>query len=376
MVNQDRLVEEFLELVQIDSESGNESQVVRVLKEKLETLGLEVAEDESKAQTGLGAGNLIATLRGSVGATDTVMFATHVDTVPPGNGVKPVINGDIIETDKTTVLGADDKAGVAVLLEAIRVLKASGAAHGDVEFVFTVGEEIGLVGAKALDGSVLKSKYGVALDSGGPVGEVIVASPDMADITAKIHGVASHAGVAPENGISAIEIAAHAISKMKLGRLDEELTANIGTIKGGSATNVVCEYVELVGEARAITLSKLEAQLAAMSHAIEETAKAFGGRADIEVDIDHVGYKLEESDEVVDIVKRAIANVGRTPDLVASGGGSDANVFTKQHNIPTVNLGVGYQDIHSTDEKMPISELTKLTELVIEIIQLIAGKHK
>jgi len=374
MVKQERLVEEFLELVQIDSESGNESEIVGVLRAKLEALGLEVVEDDSKSVTGLGAGNLIATLRGDVSSVDTILFSVHVDTVPPGNGVKPVVNGDIIETDKKTVLGADDKAGVAALLEAIRVLKETDAKHGDIEFVFTVGEEIGLVGAKALDGSVLKSKYGVALDSGGPVGEVIVASPDMAHLSAKVHGVASHAGVAPENGISAIEIAAHAIAKMKLGRLDAETTANVGTIKGGNATNIVCDYVEIEAEARSITPSKLKAQMQSMSQAIEETAKQFGGRAEIELKYDSVGYKLEESDKIVDIAKRALVSVGRTPDLKPTGGGSDANIFTKQHNIPTVNLGVGYQDIHSVNEKMPIPELLKITETVVEIVNIAAKK--
>ena len=371
MVNKDRLVKEFLELIQIDSESKNEAEIARVLTEKLEALGLEVREDDTKEQTGLGSGNLIAKLKGTVAAADPILFSCHFDTVTPGNGIKPVINGDIIESDKTTILGADDKAGIAALLEGIRLLKENDIAHGDIEFVLTGGEEIGLVGASAVDKKALAAKYGFALDSGGPVGEVIVASPDHAKINAKIHGVAAHAGVAPEAGVSAIEIAAKAITMMPLGRLDEELTANIGVIKGGDRTNIVCDLVELNGEARAITFSKLENQMKAMREALEGAAEERGCTVDVEVNYERVGYKLEETDRVVEVAKAAIVKVGREPELKATGGGSDANIFTIG-GIPTANLGVGYLDIHSKDEKMSISELVKLTELVVALIQTVA----
>ena len=371
MINKDRVVNEFLELVQIDSESKNEAQIAKVLKEKLEALGLDVVEDNTKEKTGLGSGNLIATLKGTVAKATPILFSCHFDTVTPGNGVKPVINGDIIETDKTTILGADDKAGIAALLEGIRVLKESGASHGNVEFVLTAGEEIGLVGAVALDKSALTAKYGFALDSGGSVGEIIVASPDHAKIKAKVNGIAAHAGVAPETGVSAIEIAAKAITNMPLGRMDEELTANIGIISGGERTNIVCDLVELTGEARAITFSKLENQMKQMSEALENAATERGCSVDIEVRYERVGYKLEETDTVVQVAKKAIQNVGRTPELKATGGGSDANIFTI-NGIPVANLGVGYLDIHSKDEKMPIPELLKLSELVVELIKVAA----
>jgi len=371
MVNQERVVAEFLELVQIDSESKNEAEIAKVLKKKFEALGLDVTEDNTKEQTGLGSGNLIARLKGTVEAADPILFSCHFDTVTPGNGIKPIINGDMIETDKTTILGADDKAGIAALLEGIRLLKEGNIAHGDVEFVLTAGEEIGLIGASAVDKSVLKAKYGFALDSGGAVGEIIVASPDHAKIKAKVNGIAAHAGVAPEDGVSAIEIAAKAITNMPLGRLDEELTANIGIISGGERTNIVCDLVELTGEARAITFSKLENQMKVMREALENAAAERGCTVDIEVSYERVGYQLEETDPVVKVAKAAIENVGRTPELRATGGGSDANIFTIA-GIPTANLGVGYLDIHSKDEKMPISELAKLSELVVALIKTVA----
>ena len=373
MVNQNRLVEEFLELVQIDSESNNEAEIASVLKAKFEALGLDVTEDDTKESTGLGSGNLIARLKGTAQSADPILFSCHMDTVTPGNGVKPVINGDIIETDKTTILGADDKAGIAALLEGIRLLKEGNIVHGDVEFVITPGEEVGLLGASAVDMESLNAKYGFALDSGGPVGEIIVASPDHAKISAKVHGVAAHAGVAPEAGVSAIEIAAKAITNMPLGRLDEELTANIGVINGGVRTNIVCDLVEITGEARAITFSKLENQMKLMSEALEEATAERGGTVDIEVSYERVGYKLTETDRVIEVAKAAVMKVGREPNFQATGGGSDANIFTTVGGIPTANLGCGYLDIHSKDEKMPISELVKLTELVVEIVKVVAG---
>ena len=371
MVNKDRLVEEFLELVQINSESKNEAEIAAVLKSKFEDLGLDVTEDDTKEKTGLGSGNLIARLEGTVQSADPILFCCHLDTVTPGNGVKPVINGDFIETDKTTILGADDKAGIAAILEGVRLLKEGDIAHGDVEIVLTPGEEIGLLGAMAMDKESLNAKYGFVLDSGGTVGEIIVASPDIAKIHAKVHGVAAHAGVAPEKGVSAIEIAARAITNMPLGRLDEELTANIGVISGGERTNIVCDLVEITGEARAITFSKLENQMKIMSDALEDAAARRGCKVDIEVSYDRIGYKLNETDRVVKIAKEAIKKVDREPYFQATGGGSDANIFTI-NGIPTANLGVGYLDIHSKNEKMPISELVKLTELVVEIVKTVA----
>jgi len=371
MINQNRVVEEFIELVKIDSESKNEAEIARVLKKKLEDLGLDVVEDDTKETTGLGSGNLIAKLSATKASGDTILFSCHFDTVTPGIGIEPIINGDIIETNKSTILGADDKAGIAALLEGIRVLKEQNIDHGDVEIVLTGGEEIGLIGATVVDKSALCSTYGFALDSGGKVGEIIVASPDQGKIKATVHGIAAHAGVAPEAGVSAIEIAAKAITNMPLGRLDEELTANIGIINGGERTNIVTDLVEVVGEARAITFSKLENQMNTMKKAFIEAAEERGCTVDIEIEYSRVGYRLLETDRVVEVASEAVKNVGRTPQLAATGGGSDANIFTSA-GIPTANLGVGYLDIHSKDEKMPITELVKLSELVVELIKVAA----
>jgi tripeptide aminopeptidase len=232
MVNRERVVEEFLELVQISSHSGKEGTIARVLTKKLEALGLEVYTDDAGKRTGGETGNIIAKLKGTTGGA-AILFCCHMDTVTPGKGVKPVIKDGIIYSDGTTILGGDNKGGIAAVLEGIRSLKEGNTPHGDVEVVFSIWEEGGLLGAKNLDYGKLKAKYGFVLDSGGSPGEIITVGPSQDQIKAKIHGRSAHAGVAPEEGISAIMIAARAIDNMKLLRIDEETTANIGVIRGG-----------------------------------------------------------------------------------------------------------------------------------------------
>ncbi|WP_374723460.1 M20/M25/M40 family metallo-hydrolase [Calidifontibacillus erzurumensis] len=367
MINKDRLIQEFIELVKVDSETKYEGEIAKVLKKKFEQLGLQVVEDQTTEQTGHGAGNLVCTLRGTKDV-DPIYFTSHMDTVVPGKGVKPSIQGDRIVTDGTTILGADDKAGLAAMLEAIKVIKEQKIEHGTIEFVITVGEESGLVGAKALDPALMTAKYGYALDSDGDVGTIVVAAPTQAKLKVVVKGKTAHAGVAPEKGISAITIASKAIAKMPLGRIDEETTANIGRFEGGTQTNIVCDHVEILAEARSLVEEKMQAQVAKMKEAFEETANEMGGEAFVDVEIMYPGFKYSDGDAVVELAKKAITTIGRTPKLVQSGGGSDANIFVG-HGIPTVNLAVGYEDIHTTNEKMPIEELVKTAELVVAIIK-------
>ncbi|KYD25141.1 MULTISPECIES: tripeptidase T [Geobacillus] len=372
MVNEQRLVDEFLELVQIDSETKHEGEIAQVLKQKFAALGLEVIEDDAAAKTGHGAGNLICTLAATKDGVDPIYFTSHMDTVVPGKGVKPSIRDGYVVTDGTTILGADDKAGLAAMLEAIRVLKEQHIPHGLIQFVITVGEESGLVGAKALNPSLLKAKYGYALDSDGKVGNIVVAAPTQAKLKVVVHGKTAHAGVAPERGVSAITIAAKAIAKMPLGRIDEETTANIGRFEGGTQTNIVCDRVDILAEARSLVPEKMEAQVAKMKEAFETVAAEMGGRAEVEVDVMYPGFKFSDGDHVVEVAKRAAANIGRPCELQRSGGGSDANVIAG-FGIPTVNLAVGYEEIHTTNERMPIEELVKLTEMVVAIIKEVAN---
>jgi len=367
-VNQERVVQEFLDLVQIDSETKHETAIAAVLKEKFEALGLVVKEDDSKKETGHGAGNLICMLKGNTDGTDAIYFTSHMDTVVPGQGIRPVIKDGWISSDGTTILGADDKAGLAAILEALRVLKEDGSRHGDLQFIITAGEESGLVGAKALDPSLIQAEYGFALDSDGEVGDLIVAAPTQAKIHAVIRGKTAHAGVAPEKGVSAITLASKAISKMPLGRIDDETTANIGRFEGGQQTNIVCDYVEVLAEARSLSNEKMAEQAAKMKAAFEEAAEENGGSAEVEIEIMYPGYKLSETDRVVQVAKQAAKRIGKESRLLKSGGGSDANVFAG-YGIPTVNLAIGYEDIHTTKERIQVEDLVQTAKLVLAIIE-------
>lgn len=367
MVNQERLLNEFLELVQIDSETKFEAEIARILKQKFTDLGLQVFEDDTTAVTGHGAGNLICTLPATKDGVDPIYFSCHMDTVTPAKGVKPSIKDGYVVTDGTTILGADDKTGIAVMLETIRQLKEQNLPHGLIQFVISVGEESGLQGAKAIDPSLLKAKYGYALDSDGLVGNVVVAAPTQAKVKAVIYGKTAHAGVAPEKGVSAITIAAKSIARMPLGRIDHETTANIGRFEGGQATNIVCDRVDILAEARSLIPEKMEAQVSKMKEAFESVAAEMGGKAEVDIEVMYPGFKFAEGDQVVELARKAAAKIGRSCKLEQSGGGSDANVFNG-FGIPTVNLAVGYEEIHTTNERMPLEELYKLAEMTLAII--------
>ena len=375
-MNYQRMLDEFYELVQIDSETVHEEQIVGVLKEKMEAMGFDVIEDDSKSRTGHGAGNLIATMKGTVQGADPIYFTSHMDTVTPGVGIKPILKEDgYIYSEGDTILGADDKAGLAALFEMMRTLKESGEAHGDIQFVITAGEESGLVGAREIDRTLMHAKYGYAVDSDGKVGGIVTAAPYNAKLKTVIYGRTAHAGVEPEKGISAITIAAISVAAMNLGRIDSETTANIGQFTGGQATNIVCDEVHILSEARSIDYEKLQAQTEHMVNAFKETAEKMGGSAETDVKLNSPGFRFEESDEVVQIASEAIRAVGRTPKLLTSGGGSDGNIFNG-HGFPTVTLSVGYEHIHTKNERMPVEELNKLSDLLLEIVRTVANRRK
>jgi tripeptide aminopeptidase len=371
MIQKDRILTEFLELVQIDSETKHEAEICKVLKAKLENLGLDVIEDDTTATTGHGAGNLIATLKGNKDATP-IYFTSHMDTVTPGKGVKPSVKDGYVVTDGTTILGSDDKAGLAAMLEGIKVLKEQNIEHGDIQLIITVGEESGLVGAKALDPKLIHAQLGFAFDSTGKVGTVIIAAPTQAKVRATIYGKSAHAGVNPEDGISAIQVASRAIAKMPLGRIDSETTANIGSFAGGGATNIVCDRVDILAEARSLVTEKMEEQVQKMKAAYEEAAQEHNTTADVEIEVMYPGFKFSAEDLVVQIAEDAVRAIGREPKLQSSGGGSDANVIAG-HGIPTINLGIGYEYIHTKNERMPIEELNKAAELFVAIAKKVSS---
>ncbi|MCM3747331.1 M20/M25/M40 family metallo-hydrolase [Paenibacillus pasadenensis] len=375
MINRSRLIEEFMGLVQVDSETGHEAAISEVLKAKFAELGLALEEDEAAAATGHGANNLFATLaaNGSNG-TPIIFFTSHMDTVKPGNGIKPRLDEDgYLRSDGTTILGSDDKAGLAAMFEAIRVLKETGAKHGEVQFVITVGEESGLAGARALDRSKLRAEFGYALDSNGEIGGIATAAPAQSKLTIHVTGRSAHAGVNPEDGISAIQVASKAIARMPLGRIDHETTANIGSFEGGGATNVVCDYVKLLAEARSIDGDKLKRQVEAMRSSVEQTAAEFGASGKLEDLLLYPSYNHGDDSPVVQAAAEAIRSIGLTPRTFHSGGGSDANIFNGL-GVPTVNLAIGYEHIHTTKEQLKADDLVRTAELVTAIITRTAAQ--
>jgi tripeptide aminopeptidase len=361
MINHDRLVSTFLELVQIDSPSGQEEEIAQHLVAELNRLDVSVVRDET--------GNVIGRLAGE-GAP--ILLSAHIDTVEPGRGVKPVITDGMITSDGTTILGADDKSGLAVILEVLQVLVEQNSPHPPLEVALTMSEETGLKGAKGLDFNRLRAKEGIVLDSGGPIGTIVVSAPSQDKIRAVVHGKTAHAGVEPEKGINAIVVTAEAIAAMPLGRIDEETTANIGRIQGGTATNIVPGRVEMAGEARSHDERKLEAQVRAMTEALKEAARRHRATVEIDVDRSYSTFQLSEEDGIVRRAVAAAKTLGLTPALVPSGGGSDANIFNAG-GIATINVSTGMEKVHTTEERIAVDDLVKSAEFLLAILGLQVG---
>lgn len=366
MVNRKRMVEEFLELVRIDSLTFKEKEMAECLKAKLSSMGLFVEEDDAGLKIGGNSGNLICKIEGNKDVPAVLLMA-HMDTVAPGIGKKPVVDGNIIKTDGTTVLGGDDAAGIECILEAIRVLKENNLPHGDIFIVFTVAEEGGLWGAKNLDISRINAKYAFVMDDGGSIGHVAVNAPAQNKIDIIVTGKAAHAGMEPEKGISAIQIAATAISNMKLGRIDDETTANIGIINGGLATNIICDKVEIKAEARSRDMKKLEIQTEHMKECFYNAAQKFGGNVDFKSELLYPSFSISEQDDIIKILRAASKKAGVELILEATGGGSDTNIINSK-GIKAVDISVGMDKVHSVEEQICIDDLVKAAEFLVSII--------
>ncbi len=367
MVNRDRLVNEFIELVSIDSLTRKERRMADCLSAKLKEMGHEVYEDNAGEAIGGDAGNLIITVRGTRNVP-AVLFSSHMDTVEPGIGKKPVIDGGYIRSDGTTILGGDDVSGIVCIMEALRALKENGLEHGDIQVVFTIAEEGGLYGSKNLDYSRIYAKYGFIMDSNGPIGTVAVKAPAQDKIFVAVEGKASHAGVSPEKGISAIQVAAAAISRMKLGRVDFETTANIGSINGGRETNIICDRVEIKAEARSRELSKLEAQTSHMRECFEQAAAEFGAKADFKADRLYPSFSIPGDAPIMAILEKAAGDIGVELQPEETGGGSDTNIFNGK-GVVAVDISTGMEKVHSTEECISIDNMVKAAEFVLSIIK-------
>lgn len=368
MINQDRLVKRFIDYVQIDSPTNYELDFANHLIKELEKLGFEVEMDDAGGKVGGNSGNLIAKLKGKKEG-QAILFSAHMDTVSPGRGIKPIIKDDIIYSDGTTVLGGDDKGGVASILEGIESLLEEKIDHCDIEVIFTVYEEGGLFGAKNLDFTKLNAKNAYVLDSSMKPGGIIVKGPAQTKINAKFIGKKAHAGVAPEEGISAIQIASRAIDRMNLLRIDEDTTANIGLISGGEATNIVPETVEIKGEVRSLDNEKLQKQVDHIVSCCNMAAKDYEAEVEIDVIDSYPALNVCEDKLVVKKAIEAFSNIGIEAKTMKSGGGSDTNIIVL-NGIDAVNLGIGMTKVHTTNEQFAIEDLVKSASVVKELIKV------
>ena len=368
VIQTERLKALFLELVRIDSLSRREGRIAERLRTELAALGAEVEVDDAGAAVGGETGNVIAHVPGT-GPGEPLLLCAHMDTVEPGVGVKPVVEGDVIRTDGTTVLGGDDKSGVAIVCECVRVCRELELPHPPLEVVFTICEEVGLQGAKHLDLGRVRARHGLVFDSDA-VGFVFTRAPGSNGIEVVVRGRAAHAGMAPERGISAIQVAADAVAGMRLGRIDAETTANLGLLQGGRAVNIVPEEVRIRGEARSHDAAKLDAQTAHMRECFERAAARHPGAvADVKVHRQYEAMHVSDDSRVMRLVRAAAREVGRTIESAGMGGGCDANVLNRR-GLEVVNLGTGMREIHTTSEWLKVSDMVAAAEVTLSVIRL------
>ena len=361
-----RLADTFVELCRIDSSFGNERACGQRVAAELRGMGLEVAEDDAAASSGAECGNLLARVPGR--ADRSILLCAHLDTVEATAPIDPVIVDGGWENSHDGILGADNKAAVAVLLEVARRAAIEGTPVG-LELLFTVSEENALAGAKAFDVDSLRSEFGYVFDHASPIGQIVTASPTYFRLTAEFHGRAAHAGVRPEAGRSAVVAAAHAIGAMPLGRLDHETTANVGSIVGGvGSTNVVPERCSLLAEARSLDPHRVETVMAQLVDAVHDGASFAECDVDATVERLFEGYRTRPSAPPVAAAEAALRACGYEPTRIATGGGSDANAFTAA-GFPCVNLANGTEHNHEPTERVSIDALEGMLDVAYELLE-------
>ncbi|CCO24615.1 M20/M25/M40 family metallo-hydrolase [Maridesulfovibrio hydrothermalis] len=367
MINKERLLNLFLDLVKIDSPSLKEKDVAAFLIKLMEEKGYEVKVDKAGDACGGNTGNVFVRIPATCEG-DPIAFSAHMDCVQPCIGVVPVVENGIVRSAGETVLGSDDKAGIAMIIEALTHLKEESIPHPEIFFMFSICEESGMHGAKNMDTALLPAKNVVVLDSGGKVGTLVVAAPAKAGINMTFAGKSAHAGIAPEDGVSAIQIAAEAVSNMNLLRIDECTTANLGRIEGGSVTNIVTDRATLTAEARSTNEESLNSQLKHMEKCCADAVEKVGGEYKFEYEISYPVLKVDESSPILHKVENCCKNIGITSSRIPTGGGSDANIlYGKGYSVLT--LGIGMTKVHTVDEYIEVSSLTDCANLVAEIMK-------
>ena len=360
MVNQQRLVDHFCQLIRIDSESRNEKEIATTLSAQLKELGFCVEELAVPEEVSNGF-NIYARLEGSL--EGSIVLSCHMDTVTPGIGIEPTIEDGIIRSKGNTILGGDDKSGIAAIMESVRQIKERNLEHKTIELAFTVYEEGGLFGSKHFEMNCIQSDHAIVMDTGGPIGTIVTAAPGQQKLVIDIKGKPAHAGLAPEEGISALSVAADAIVSMKLGRIDEQTTANIGIVNGGQATNIVMPELHIVAEARSLDATKLDNQIAHMIEVFESTAEKHGAEVEIQSSRAYNAFVIADDHPHVESLKTAFQMEGYEPRTKQTGGGSDANNFNEK-GLTTVNISTGMAKVHTTEEYIAIDDMVAITKVL------------
>ena len=362
------VAELFLELARVPSPSGQERAVADQVVDYLRALALPVDEDDAGTRIDSTIGNLLCRIEPS-GEGAPLFFCAHLDTVPPQGPSEPVIEDGVVRNRGGTILGADNKAAVAAMLEATRRIVAENRPHGGIELLFTPKEEVGLRGAEAFDQERLHARLGYVYDHAGPIGEVILGAPYQVKLDASFRGRAAHSGMYPEEGRSAIAAAARAIADLRLGRLDEETTANVGEIHGGTARNIVPERCSFAAEARCHDERKLGELVQEMLETITFAAQVSDCDVETAYDPSARGYRFKRDDEAVRLAAAALERTGFQPPYGLSGGGADANVF-HERGLQCLNLANGMTDIHTPDERIAVADLDRMVDVTLALVEL------
>jgi tripeptide aminopeptidase len=376
MINFERMTDTVVDLVRLDSHSLAERPVADYLTRCLKELGCEPREDDAGAGVGSNSGNIVARMDGNAAGAPPLLLSSHMDVVPPGTGVRPLREPSRVRSDGTTILGGDDKTGLAVIVEVLRTLREGDVPHGSVEVAFTIGEEIGLLGAKGLDYARFAAREAIVLDSCFAT-ELVTRAPSADRYVFTVHGLEAHAGMCPENGISAVRVAAEAIAAMPLGRIDPGTTANVVIADGPTATNVIPNLCVVRGEARALDETRLDEVMRQIRNAFAEAA----ARAKIELgdapkrawveetcSREYHSFHIPDDAPIVRLVQRAGRAHATDVKTVTIGGGSDANVFNR-HGIASVNLGTGMRDIHTVNEWIDLPDFYRCAQIVLECVK-------
>ena len=356
------------DLASLPTPPGSERAAADLVSAYLRGLGLAVDEDDAAARIDGNAGNLLCRLAPTQESGLPIFFCAHLDTVPPEGPIEPVVENGTVRNAAGTILGADNKAAVAAMLEAVAIIVRERRPHAGVELLFTPSEEIGLLGAKEFDEERLHARVGYVYDQAAPVGDVVLAAPTARTLTVTFHGRSAHSGIAPEEGRSAIAAAARAIADFRLGRIDDETTANVGAIRGGTARNIVPEWCSFDAEVRSHDESKLADVVQEMLDTVTFAASLAECEAETSLEDSYRAYRFRRDDPPVRLATAALEQCGVAPRYGVTGGGADANVFNER-GLACLNLANGMTDIHTPDERISVADLEGMVDVTLGLFE-------